>query len=120
MPYKVTGIYISGKVTGDPDNRDKFLEAENKLSNAGYVALNPTAIIKSNCEWKEAMRTAISLMLKGDGVATLKDWRDSKGAKIEVKIARMLGIPVKRIDTWLKEKPEHPDRRPVHHAGEAL
>jgi len=108
MSYQITGIYIAGKVTGDPDYRDKFLDAENKLFDARYEPLNPTSFIKNNCEWKKARRIAISLMLKGDGVATLKGWKYSKGAKIEVKIARMVGIPVKRLDTWLKEKPEYP------------
>jgi len=107
MPYQVTGIYICGKVTGDPNNREKFLDAENKLFDAGYEPLNPTSVISPNCEWNKAMRIAIGLMLKGDGIALLKGWRYSKGAKIEVKIARQVGLPVKRLDTWLKETPEH-------------
>jgi len=107
MPYLVTGIYICGKVTGDPDYREKFLEAENKLFDAGYEPLNPTSVISPNCEWKKAMKIAISLMLKGDGIALLKDWRYSRGAKIEVKIARKVGIPIKQLNTWLKEIPEH-------------
>ncbi|MDR1837576.1 MAG: DUF4406 domain-containing protein [Treponema sp.] len=110
MAYRVTGIYIAGKVTGDPDYKEKFLEAENKLFDAGFEPLNPTSLILSNCEWKEAMRIAIRLMLKGDGVALLKDWKCSKGAKIEVKIARMVGIPVKRLETWLGKKPKYPRR----------
>jgi len=107
MPYKVTGIYIAGKVTGDPDYYDKFLEAENKLCDAGYEPLNPAVFIPKNYEWNKAMRIAIRFMLQGDGVALLKDWKKSKGAKLEVRIAKMVGLPVKRLETWLKEEPEH-------------
>jgi hypothetical protein len=49
------------------------------------------------------MRTAISLMLRCDGVALLPDWKQSKGAKIEARLARDLGIAVKAAKEWLCE-----------------
>ena len=34
-------VYISGKITGDPDYRGKFSTAESRLKAAGHIVLNP-------------------------------------------------------------------------------
>ena len=36
--------YISGKITGNPQYRKKFLNAEMVLMNFGYKVLNPTLL----------------------------------------------------------------------------
>jgi len=102
MAYK-ENIYIAGKVQGDPNYRDKFYKAEGEILDAGYNPVNPAACISSREEWHSAMKKAIRLMLLCDGVALLPDWRKSKGAKIEVKIAKMIDIPVKPLKYWLNE-----------------
>jgi hypothetical protein len=38
-----------------------------------------------------------------DGMATLENWRKSRGSREEVKLAKMLGLPVKPYKTWLKD-----------------
>jgi hypothetical protein len=88
-------IYICGKVTGDPNYKEKFLEEENRLFSLGYEPVNPAACIPSNESWPKAMRTAIRLMLLCDGVSLLSGWRKSKGAKIEANLARKLGMDVR-------------------------
>lgn len=97
-------LYISGKITGDNDYRVKFLRAENKLFDAGHYPVNPAAFVLKGTQWDEAMRTVLKIMLNCDGVALLPDWRESKGAKIEVRLAHELGIPVKPLEEWIKEK----------------
>jgi len=95
-------IYICGKVTGDPNYQDKFLEEENRLISLGYTPFNPAACIPNKTKWSEAMRMAIRMMLLCDGVSLLPNWKKSKGAKIEARLARELGIDVRDNVKWLK------------------
>jgi hypothetical protein len=97
-------IYICGKVTGDPDYGKKFLKEENRLYSFGYNPVNPTAFISPTEEWQLAMKMAIRAMLLCDGVSLLPDWKKSKGAKIEERLARELGLDVRDNEKWLKEK----------------
>jgi hypothetical protein len=94
-------IYLSGKITGDEEYRIKFLRAENKLYNAGYYPVNPAAFVLPGTPWEEAMRRVLALMLRCDGVALLFDWRGSKGAKIEERLARDVGMTVKPFEEWI-------------------
>jgi len=93
-------IYICGKVSGDPFYREKFLEEEIRLAALGYKPINPTAIISHKTEWAVAMRIAIRAMLLCDGISLLPDWKKSRGAKIEVRLARVLEIEVRENKKW--------------------
>jgi len=93
-------IYICGKVTGDPNYREKFLKEDDRLSSLGYEPVDPTACISSKESWSKAMKLAIRLMLLCDGVSLLPDWRKSKGAIIESSLARELGIAVRDSKEW--------------------
>jgi hypothetical protein len=97
-------IYISGKISGDNNYRKKFLEAENALYDAGHYPLNPAACVADGTNWTSAMRTALRLMLDSDGVALLRDWKSSHGAKIEVRVAHEVGLPVRPINEWIHGK----------------
>jgi hypothetical protein len=101
-------IYISGKITGDSGYRQKFLDAAASLRRAGYCPLNPAPLGMPVDDWSAAMREALRLMLESGGVAVLPGWRKSRGAKIEVHLARGLGIPVKPLREWLKEAGKDP------------
>jgi hypothetical protein len=48
------------------------------------------------------MRIVLAVMLQCDGVALLPDWEDSRGAKIEERLAGELGIETLPIDGWIK------------------
>ena len=93
-------IYISGKITGEADYHIKFLCAENKLFNEGYCPVNPASFVARGTCWEKAMRTVLRAMLECDGVALLPDWRKSKGARIEKRLALEIGMPVKPIKDW--------------------
>lgn len=99
-------IYISGKITGTTDYREKFEKAENKLIKAGYEVLNPVEAAyeletfhkvcgKGKPTWQEYMREAIKMEMRADEVYMLSDWQESEGAKIERNLAFDLHIPIR-------------------------
>ena len=106
MSHRKTRLYISGKITGDSEYKIKFREAELNLSGATYGIPNAKKYLVSNparineTDWKAAMKQAISMMMCCDGVALLPDWKESRGAKIERKLALALGMTVKPIGEW--------------------
>jgi hypothetical protein len=97
-------IYISGCITGDDNYKAKFMEAQNRLSEAGYtVVLNPAASVKPCGDYATELKQALRLMLMADAVALLPDWEESRGARIEARLAGEIGLPVKPLDKWLEE-----------------
>jgi hypothetical protein len=94
-------IYISGKITGDPDYFEKFNSEESRLTNHGYYPANPAFLVDENeKDWNKAMKIALREMLLCDGVSLLPDWQESRGAKIEERLARELGIEVRPCAEW--------------------
>ena len=96
-------LYIAGKVTGVSDYKKKFARADQWLKLAGYDVCNPAAFELEDASWNDAMRFVIPKMLECDGVALLPNWRKSRGAKLEVYIARKLGMPCKPAQRWLEK-----------------
>ena len=95
-------IYIAGKISGDKNYYKKFLAEEDRLYDLGYEPVNPAAIIEPNVAWPEAMKIAIGKMLSCDGVSLLPDWKKSRGAKIEERLARELGMDLRPSGQWQK------------------
>ena len=93
-------IYICGKVTGDLNYHEKFLKEENRLYSHDFEPVNPAAFISANEPWEKAMKKALRVMLLCDGVSMLPDWKKSKGAKIEARLALELGMDVRICEKW--------------------
>ena len=97
-------VYISGPMTGYPElNRREFEKAEELLSARGYEVVNPHKAGKADMTWEENMRLDIAEMMSCDSVYALRGWEGSRGASIEVALARDVGI---RVEEELGE--EHP------------
>ena len=75
-------VYIAGKITGDPNYKQKFDEAEKKLRKEGHVVITPAAL-PGGMSPEDYMRICIPMIDSADAVAFLPDWKDSKGARIE-------------------------------------
>lgn len=76
-------IYIAGKITGNPDYKNQFKEAEKKLRLEGHTVMNP-AVLSPGFEHHEYMKICYSMIDICDVVAFLPNWEDSKGAKMEM------------------------------------
>lgn len=99
-------LYIAGPMTGLEDfNRPAFFAAEEKLELAGLDTLNPARrepVIGKT--WAEYMREGLADLIQCQGVALLADWHQSKGARLEVHVARELGMRVGSVNEWLELK----------------
>lgn len=112
-------IYLSGPITGMPENNFReFALVEERLNAMGYNVINPHVICQNvnpklfkNEEeyWQHCMRLCVAEMAAfADTVLTLKGWEDSRGAKEEVGIARELGfITVEHIVAFLAKHETH-------------
>lgn len=112
---EVNKIYISGKITGEPNlNREKFEAAEWHVKKVlrGFP-INPHKLPDDhNKSWCAYMRVCVGALTDCDSVVALDDWKRSRGAIREIIIAKWLGIPVVciesgepiRIGLWLKIK----------------
>lgn len=91
-------IYISGKITGlDLDvARSNFNAAEDELLTVGFSTINPMKECPyvEGKTWNEYMLDCIKLLFKCDAIYMLNNWMDSKGARIELSIAREMNIDI--------------------------
>lgn len=104
-------LYIAGPMTGLPEfNIPAFNATEIKLQDVGYDTRNPArhGAGEPGLEWADYMRRDIPDLLDCEGVALLPGWKNSRGARLEVHIARTLEMPVKRADDWIYARATRP------------
>jgi nucleoside 2-deoxyribosyltransferase len=100
-------LYIAGPMTGLPEfNYPAFREAEARLSASGFDALNPINSEQHNDTgkpqtWDWYLRHALRMVLEADGLALLDGWWRSRGATLEVHVARSLELPTEPVDHWI-------------------
>lgn len=103
-------IYISGPMTGYPEyNFPAFRHAEQVLRRYDLVRIeNPARHPQiEGWSWQDYMRRALQQMLVSDHVVVLPGWTQSQGAQWEVRIARMLGMPVVAFSDLSRKLTEH-------------
>lgn len=93
-------VYVAGPMTGLPQlNYPAFHAVAEVLRRIGYEVESPAENdAPVSGEWRDWMRLGLTQMLRCDTVATLKGWKKSKGARLEVQVASALGIPVVTAD----------------------
>ena len=125
-------VYISGPITADPNHRERFKNAEESLSQAGYKAINPVELVKGKIPenlsaaetWRRAMEIDLDALRHSDAVVILdKNGLESTGMDIETHLATRLNIPLVTLDhilSWKKEQEkkteiakEQPNQRSV-------
>lgn len=88
-------IYLAGKITGDPDYKEKFASAARMLAEQepGCVVLNP-AELPAGMSQKDYMQLCTQMLFAADAAAFLPDWMCSRGACIEYEICVYIGKSV--------------------------
>lgn len=100
-------LYIAGPMTGYPDsNYPTFRAAESDLRNAGFDVLCPVDSEQHNTTgepqaWDWYMRHALRMVVDADGLALLPGWEESRGAQLEVHVARERGMKRLAVTDWL-------------------
>jgi len=85
-------VYIAGKMTGEENYRDKFLDAERQLREDGHTPMH-SAGLPEGFEHSEYMHICRAMIDVCEAVYLLPDWKDSKGALMEREYAQERGIP---------------------------
>jgi len=88
-------IYIIGPVTGieRPEAMKAFAKAELTIKEVGMVPVNPLNLVPSDASWHAAMKICINRLLDCGAYVKLPGWDTSKGAMLEVIIAKNMDIP---------------------------
>jgi hypothetical protein len=88
-------IYISGPMTGYPElNYPAFQNAAQQLRELGYAVISPHEVEPLEQTWVGYMRADIKALMDCQKVVTLSGWENSRGARIEVNLAKELGMKV--------------------------
>lgn len=103
-------IYISGKITGCKNHYEKFAKAAAfACKKYNCAVFNPADINNktygiyhvANCLhktkkeiWNYYMKICIKELIKCDKIYMMKNWKRSKGAKLEHKIAQIFGLEI--------------------------
>lgn len=86
-------IYIAGKITGDPDYRQKFTAVAAELTESGFAVVNP-ATLPEGLTYAAYIRITTAMLDECDAVMFLPDWKDSKGVRHEMSRAETLGLDI--------------------------
>lgn len=81
-----TVAYLSGKITGDPDYKQKFKDAEARWTDKFDEIINPASHdtdVKYPWVWYICRDLFLIWRKKVTHIILLKDWNTSPGAKIE-------------------------------------
>lgn len=101
-------IYIAGKITGDPDYKKKFADAETALVRKGHSVMNP-AWQNEGKEFNYADYMLVSEAMQKicNAIVLLDDWKESEGATLEHHRAILRG---QKIFHSVKDVPDYNKR----------
>lgn len=94
-------IYLAGPMSGRPDyNRAAFTTAASDLRTEGHFVLNPqdTTPPGDTRTYRNCMSVDLSwICAHADCIALLPGWEASKGARVEVELAKCLGLEIRLL-----------------------
>lgn len=88
-------VYISGKISGTDltETRKRFAAVAKELQEQGHTTINPFENgLSENDSWENHIVRGIADLLHCKAIYMLRDWEESKGARIEQAIALELEL----------------------------
>ena len=95
-------VYISGKISGFPDFKKTFDDAEEFLLERGFQTVMNPAKLPPEMNPADYMRICFSMVDSCDIVVMLDNWKDSKGAKLVCDYAIYIGKEVKELSEFTR------------------
>ena len=104
-----TTLYLSGPMTGLPDfNAPAFNAAAQTLRSLGHTVFNPVENgVPPEAAWADHMRADIAALTKCAALVALPGCKNSRGARLEIHIAKCLDMPIYQLQ-------QLPDLRLAH------
>lgn len=104
-----TTLYLSGPMTGLPDfNAPAFNAAAQLLRHHGYTVFNPVENgVPADAAWAEHMRADIAALTRCVVLVALPGCENSRGAQLEIHIAKCLDMPIYQLQQLLDLRPAH-------------
>lgn len=93
-------VYIAGRVSGEKiaDCTMKFGEAQRLIEQQGHHAVNPLIVVNDwHATWPQAMRKCLAALMECDAIYPLPCAVNSRGARIELDLAKKLEIKLYKI-----------------------
>lgn len=90
-------VYICGPVSGLEESRvrENFSRAEASVRDSERIPVSPLNNgLGWDAPWEDHVRASLAMMLKCDSVLALPGWEESRGCKLEITVAKELGMEV--------------------------
>ena len=99
-------IYVSGPMTGYADyNCPAFNRVAANLRAQGFEVINPAEINDgSTGTYDQWMREDIRLLLDCDAIYLLNGWEKSRGAGVEARVAKVIGLKFLYEGEWVERE----------------
>jgi hypothetical protein len=85
-------LYLSGPITGNANYMDDFAEWKRRLIQYGYEVFSPASLGEGLSDWHSYLKRDIPFLVECDGVFAMPGWESSKGAQLEIDLARQLNM----------------------------
>lgn len=88
-------VYLAGPMSGIADmNYPAFAEKTAELRALGHFVVSPAELCPIGTSYADAMRKDIMVLVQCDTIYMMRGWQQSKGATIELSIARVLEMEI--------------------------
>lgn len=109
-------VYIAGPISDDPLYVKKFEARSKALRGMGYEVVSPVVIAEEvrlsldrEPTYNDYIKAGLKELLRCDGISMLPEWRKSKGARLEHRVAELSGLTFVEYHEITKEDYENDD-----------
>lgn len=97
-----TKIYIAGKITGEPNYKDKFANMESELLKIpGTTVINP-ATLPTGLKPADYARICFAMIDSSDIAVFAPDYKESSGALLEMQYCKYVGKKVLSFEEYMQ------------------